>query len=442
MQALACPLCFSSLTELRCSSCAITYSQLGDLFWLWPDPVNALLDWRNRYNMELARIDRDFARAQATDSTFTTTRARVAVEQSALEQYKTELSKILGNLNLSEPLAVELHTALKTQLPDHHGLNSYNRNIFRDWVWGTEENEAVQQLLIATLSGHVKSAPDILTLGSGAGRLAYDLHTGLNARCTYALDSNPLLCAVAGRMFKGESSSLTEFPIAPLGATAIQHTLQTPPVRNDIHSICGNALAAPFSANQLDLVLTSWLVDVLDASLSDLLAHVSSLLKPGGLWLMHGSVSFESSDPSLRLSTAELAEVATEEGFEIIAQRDDELPYLQSPYSRQKRTEVVHTLLARAPSPRTTRPVQATWMPNWLADISVPVPMNDEFQEQLTTTRIATFIMGLIDGKKSIADMAVVLEEQRLMPILDATEAIRNFLTTMQAERTAQQRKG
>ena len=49
MQGLACPRCFAQLNESRCNSCAVNYSQLGDIFWLWPDPVNALLDWRNRF---------------------------------------------------------------------------------------------------------------------------------------------------------------------------------------------------------------------------------------------------------------------------------------------------------------------------------------------------------------------------------------------------------
>ena len=50
--------------------------------------------------------------------------------------------------------------------------------------------------------------------------------------------------------------------------------------------------------------------------------------------------------------------------------------------------------------------------------------------------------MGHLDGKRSISDIAEVMETQRLMPKLDALEAIRNFLKTMQAERLEQQRRG
>ena len=47
------------------------------------------------------------------------------------------------------------------------------------------------------------------------------------------------------------------------------------------------------------------------------------------------------------------------------------------------------------------------------------------------TTQIYTFIMSLIDGKRSIKDMAVVLEQQKLMSRAEAEPAIRSFLTKM-----------
>ena len=47
------------------------------------------------------------------------------------------------------------------------------------------------------------------------------------------------------------------------------------------------------------------------------------------------------------------------------------------------------------------------------------------------TTQIYSFIMSLIDGKRSIKDMAIVLENQRLMTKEEAEPAIRTFLTKM-----------
>ena len=44
------------------------------------------------------------------------------------------------------------------------------------------------------------------------------------------------------------------------------------------------------------------------------------------------------------------------------------------------------------------------------------------------STRIYAFTMALIDGKRSINDMAQLMEEQRLMPKQEAVHSIRRFL--------------
>lgn len=438
MQGLACPRCFAPLSVLQCNACSINYSQLGATYWMWSDPVHALLDWRNRFNFHLAKVEAEQLRASADEQS--QTRDRSSVFAKHLDRYADEIRQILAPFNLTEPLATEVHSALKTQLPDHHGLDAYNPNIFRDWVWGDEENNATSKLI--TDSVEAPTNPRVLVLGAGAGRLAYDLHDAWHAKATWSLDSNPLLAAVASHMFAGDTLALTEFPLAPRENSAIQNTLCSPGAQENLHSVCGSAMAAPFAANTFDIVVTSWLIDVIDAHLVDLLENVSSLLKPSGLWVNHGSLNFEANQPSGRLTPADLSAIAFDNGFNVLTQVDTELPYLQSPHSRQKRFETTHTLIATIATPLKTRPKSPDWVPTWLNDPTLPVPLAPEFETQITSTRVANFIMGLIDGKSSINEMAAVLEEQRLMPKLDGLEAIRSFLRKMHNEGLAQQRKG
>jgi hypothetical protein len=47
------------------------------------------------------------------------------------------------------------------------------------------------------------------------------------------------------------------------------------------------------------------------------------------------------------------------------------------------------------------------------------------------TTRIYSFIMGLIDGRRSVTEMAMLLADQRLMTREEAEPAVRTFLTKM-----------
>jgi len=59
------------------------------------------------------------------------------------------------------------------------------------------------------------------------------------------------------------------------------------------------------------------------------------------------------------------------------------------------------------------------------------VPLTQSFRTQAMTTQIYSFMMSLIDGKRTINDMAVVLQKQGLMTKEEAIPAIRTFLTKM-----------
>jgi len=108
---------------------------------------------------------------------------------------------------------------------------------------------------------------------------------------------------------------------------------------------------------------------------------------------------------------------------------------LQSPASRQHRTELTYTQVARSSTAvEQSQRQQPQHLPEWLIDGRQPVPLTSAFQTQITTVRIHSFIMSLIDGKRSVRDMAKVLEEQRLMPAQQAEQAIRGFITTMHEE--------
>jgi len=47
------------------------------------------------------------------------------------------------------------------------------------------------------------------------------------------------------------------------------------------------------------------------------------------------------------------------------------------------------------------------------------------------STQIHGFIMSLIDGKRTLGDMAVILEQQKLMTKEEAIPALRSFFTRM-----------
>ena len=76
-------------------------------------------------------------------------------------------------------------------------------------------------------------------------------------------------------------------------------------------------------------------------------------------------------------------------------------------------------------------PARHKTLPDWIVLGTKPVPLLQSFETQALSTKIYSFIMSLIDGKRSLADMADLLEKQELMTRKEAEPAIRNFLTRM-----------
>ena len=76
-------------------------------------------------------------------------------------------------------------------------------------------------------------------------------------------------------------------------------------------------------------------------------------------------------------------------------------------------------------------------LPDWIARHDRPVPALPSFQNQAIATRVHAFIMSLIDGQRSLEDMAAVMEAQQLMPKDEALVAIRGFLIKMFEEAEA-----
>ena len=70
-------------------------------------------------------------------------------------------------------------------------------------------------------------------------------------------------------------------------------------------------------------------------------------------------------------------------------------------------------------------------LPDWLVKGDMPVPLNDSFRTQAMSTRIHAFVMSMIDGNRSIREMAKLMEDQQLMTQHEAVPTIRSFLIKM-----------
>ncbi len=435
---LACPRCDGALKPQQdayfCPGCRVEFPTLGGIPFLFAEPAAAIDEWRARLHMETQRLAHDAKRyTQALEENNLTppTRHRLERLKQASTDHAVRLKALLEPLQISSLTAdYETYLALRTKLPATQGLNTYYDNVHRDWCWGDDENAACADIVNTTL-GDVTGK--LLVLGAGGARLAYDLHRHAQTDLTIALDFNPLLPLLADQVVRGNPVELWEFPIAPkrIDDCAVLRTLKAPePVDGRFRFIIADALRAPFLPNSFDTIVTPWITDILPEDFAVWCARINRLLKTGGQWLNFGSLSFDRPDPAQQYSLEETLNLVEQQGFATPTVREDDIAYMCSPASRHGRRETVVTFAARKES-NAQRTARHAALPDWLVKGSEPVPLQPSFQMQAMSTRIHAFVMAMIDGKRSITDMAGLMEEQQLMTRDEAIPVIRSFLIKM-----------
>ena len=403
---------------------------------MFAEPQSALGEWRGRLQFSLQQFSHEIAgldKELQNDDLRPLSRRRLERYKKAVESHKRSLQKMLRPLEMQSLQGnYESYLALRTRLPSDQGINTYYANIHRDWCWGEDENRASLKQIRAVLHDHAELG-NVLVLGAGAGRLAYDIHTQLNCTSTVAMDFNPLLMLVAKALTAGKSLSLYEFPIAPLALDddAVLRKLSAPQVADDnFHLVLGDALRPPFPDQTFDTVVTPWLIDIISEDLPILSARINTLLKKNGRWVNFGSLAFAHLDRARRYSPEETKAIVAENGFSDPYVSQATIPYMSSPASRHGRQERVFSFSAYKERD-VEKPDRHVALPDWIVTGKEPVPLTPSFRQQAMTTQIYSFIMSLIDGKRSIKDMAVILEKQKLMSKEEAEPAIRSFMTKM-----------
>ena len=403
---------------------------------MMPEPRAALIEWRGRLHYLLAHYASEAARQRAaieSQAPGGLTRRRLEHVAIALDDQAARIRELMNPLGIAgRAEAHAVHVALGTELPLSQGLSSYYTNLHRDWCWGDAENAAGLAAVMAALPA-VDKFQRVLVLGAGAGRLAYDLHCALRPGLTVALDFNPLFLLAARQLFAGKPLELYEFPIAPRNTAdhaVLRHLVAPVAAPAGLELLLADASSPPFKPGCFDLVLTPWFIDVAGEPVMRLLRRINRLLATGGLWVNHGSLAYADGSPADALSLEELLESLPGAGFAKPEPREAQVPYLASPASRHARLETVVTFGARkecdSVAPPPGRPV-----PDWLRQVDLPVPALPQFRAQSLSTRVYAFLLAMIDGERTIRDMARLMEQQKLMTAADAEPAIRSFLSRL-----------
>ncbi len=439
---LACPRCAGALAcapAWRCTACGADFPVVDGLPWLVAEPALLLAEWRGRLRALAAELEAQSSAYRAAltgEVARAATRSRLKLMAGACQDHARRLRALLAPLGVAPAAAAtETYRALHGALPAGQGLTSYYANLHRDWCWGDAENSAAADAVEAALG--VAAPGRVLVLGAGAGRLAYDLHQRRRPALTVAADLNPLMLAVARRLYAGETVELYEFPLAPrdLASQALLRELRSPgPSAPGLHVLLADASRAPFGCAAFDTVVTPWLIDILDEDLPAFVQRVRHWLRPGGRWLHSGSLFFQHPDPARAYATEEVEGIVRDAGFSIESWDERVVPYLASPASRNVRHERLVTFAAvRGEGPGALPPPHLP-SPDWLRDATRPVPLLPEVASRVLAMRVYAFVASLVDGRRSLREIAAVLVQERLMAADEAEPAVRDFLQRLHAE--------
>jgi hypothetical protein len=423
-----------------CGACSSGFPVIGEIPWLFPEPRQALTEWRGRLSLLTQHLATEAAamRASLAQSELSAaTRRRLEHVANANDDQIQRLQALLAPLGLDQAgIAEATHRGLGTRLPTEQGLTNYYVNLHRDWAWGDEENRAALAQLRALLGGELKGLGRTLVQGAGAGRLAYDLHEAGDSALTVATDFNPLLLFAARELYAGRTVELYEYPIAPrhIEDHAVLRRLSTPsPAREGLVLVAADALQPPFAEGAFDTVVTPWFIDIIGEPFLRVAARINLLLKPGGRWINFGSLAFARAAHAERVSLEEVTELMPQLGFSDLRTREESMPYMRSPASRHARIESTVAWVANKVATPADIP-RARVLPEWLLLPDKPVPRTPALEMQAISSRVHAFLLALINGERSQRDMARILVEQRLMSADEAEHAVRMFLARLHEE--------
>lgn len=418
---LICPKCGAAYEQStaepeQCNACGHTRFTLGDVPCLFPSGIDHKLIWQfqagvmdQTATLGLQQINESLNRYDLSDLT----RERLIDIYKSCELSKVNVMALLKHYGIDPLLDEEIKQI------DIGDLSEYYDLILRDWAWDTVENPGIEnqtalRRVVSQIEKLSLSPKKILVIGSGGGRLSWDLHAHLKPELTVALDSHPVMLSISDWLIRQHQPiALGEFKIFPqIGNTCSQAYTLNPPkdpenLRERWFGLGGNVWHAPLKNESFDLILTPWLVDVTGGDLRDLISVIHGLLREGGQWINTGPLLFTKHIPvQVKYNAPEIRELLNLAGFEISADDVQVSPHLISPLEARGRTEQIWTFTATK-----TKNPDVVSVPGvnhaWLVMHHLPVPLSNYStaeQHPLIHT-----ILALVDGQRSINDICAEL---------------------------------
>lgn len=404
-----------------------TYELINNIPWLFNNPDYYLLYWQAKCNELLKSYYFKITslQYQKTQVHYSETKNRLDKLIEAYEFNQKQIEKLLQPLFSKSPSSLNAFSDL---IPSQQTLALYLNNIFRDWSWNTSENESYIEALSKSLGSHWKTE-DLLILGSGSSRFAMDFHLKYTPKKTLALDFNPLLLFTAQKMINNEDFKLFEIPFPVIDKENItkEWTLHNPIQKNQIAKesfqlVFADIQNLPFKSEVFSSVLTPWVIDILPMEFEKLAERVNNVLAPDGEWINFGPLGFMHSKESICHTRSEIIEILESKGFHVDINTTQEINYLNSPVSSQKRIEEVFIFKARKKNSVSVS--NYSYLPPWLLDRDLPIPLSDQIQNQKILAKTTADVFFSIDNQQSFNSLSQLLANHYKMTLEQAQQTL------------------
>ncbi len=402
---------------------------------LLPHPAKALEHISNQWRMLSAKLNRDILEDEALlkhPGLHSLMRERIESNLRWHKKFLQQLELIFNSLGIQQKNLFhdKVLQGLGHTLPLTQPLIGHPKNIFRDWSWGEVENKHYLNLVTARLKGEKKN---ILVIAAGAGKLAFDLHQQCGAEFTFALDNSYFFAESFQRICFGEGMELVEFPSPSLGDEHFAHNHQlkaTHQSRPGLVYHLGDLNFLPYRPESFDLIITPWIIDLIPSTLPFLISNISSLLKPQGQWINFGPYSIASDIPAhCRWSQKEVKGFIEEVGLEEFDESWEQVEYLKSPYTSLNRLEKMWTFSCTKIHSNDLSIQRIQTKESWLQNLDQAIPVTSKVQATLMTHKVPARVFELIDGRRSIKEIASVIMNEFQMSEGEAQQALVQFLS-------------
>lgn len=402
---------------------------------LLPNPHLALEHIATQWHMLSTKLTREITEDEALlkhPHLHELMRERIQRQVKWQKKFHHQLQELFKNIPAHTKSAYfdKMLQGLGHTLPLTQPLIGHPKNIFRDWSWGAVEN---QRYLDVVRSRTVGEKKNILVIAAGAGRLAYDLHQHFQADVTFALDNSYFFAQSFQKICFGDGLELVEFPAPSLGDESLAHEhklVASSPAREGLVYHLGDLNYLPYRPESFDLIITPWIIDLIPSTLPFLISNISSLLKPQGQWINFGPYSLSADIPSrCRWSQKEIRGFIEEVELEDFEESWEQVEYLKSPHSSLIRQEQMWTFSATKLHSHGRGIQRPQLKESWLIHHDHAIALSSKVQMSLISHKVPARVFELIDGKRSLKDIAALMQQEFQMTQAEAQQALTHFLS-------------